>query len=575
MMIRRCLTLLVLSSLAAAQIAAPPEVLRAFGLRAATVQEFALPPRLATAQSLAVVLGGATQMLDLAPHDPRSPGFRALVDDGKQVLEIPAAPAMTCRGSIQGLADSQVAGSIEAGRLSALIRIGGKQTFGIEPVAKLLPGLPPAWHVVFRAEDELFGDARCGLQHAGPLAGGSVGGPGPAALKIAEIAIDADEDYYVRNGSNTTNVQNAVNSVLNAVDVIYRRDCEIGYTLTALIIRTSATYSGTDMNSLLTQFGSRWNSSHTGVKRDLAHMFTGKGSFSGVVGIAYLGVVCSVGSAYGVSKVYASSLTTNAGLVAHETGHNWNAPHCDATPPCNIMCSGLGGCAGILTSFGAVSSATIVGFKNSLSCLDDPPPPFAPVLTSLTPGTVTSHLPAEVTVTGTYLDTVQKVEVGGLLAASMTKVSPTTLRFRPASPAPIGAAQVVATNGKGPSNGLPLQTAGNHPSALEVPIFALRGYALPYKVHSDKAWNALLLLSLSNQPSSLQNVVSLGIGNAFTDLTVVVTMAADTTGTAITQLNIPTTVPASVVLYWQAVTYDPGNLTLPLEVSDVKSNATY
>lgn len=565
---------------AAAQgpVPAPKEVLDAFHLRAATIQELRLPASEPSSPwqrlDVPVVLAGAPRTLALRPHDMRAPGFRLLVDDGSSLRQLPSPAPVTWRGEVTGLAESVVAASLVAGRLSATVRLEDGKLWGIESLASQFPALPAAQHVVFEATDEQHPDARCGCpEHWRPIP--VAGGPAPAAMKEAEIAIDCDLEYYQRYGSNTTTVTNQVNSVMNAVDVIYRRDCEITYRITAIMIRTTAIYSGTDMSSLLTQFRNYWNSNHGGVARDLAHYFTGKGSFSGVIGIAYLGVVCSVPNAYGVSKAFSSSLTTNAGLVAHETGHNWNAPHCDATPPCYIMCSGLGGCSGNITLFDPNSRNVIVAFKNSRTCLSDPLPPNPPTLTSLTPTNVTSYQPAQVTLTGTYLDAITKVTVGGTDHTSFQVVNSTTVRFTPNSPFTIATHPVTVSNARGTSNPLNLTIDGNHPSVFVAPVFALRGFPMDYKVHSDRSWRALLLLSDSNQPSVLPGIVTLGLGNAFSSLYVVGDLPAANDGLVLTQLIVPTIVPSQIVFYWQAVTYDPNNLVAPLETSNVAMSTTF
>jgi hypothetical protein len=75
-------------------------------------------------------------------------------------------------------------------------------------------------------------------------------------------------------------------------------------------------------------------------------------SSGGAIGIAYVGAICNLGAAYGVSQSrYTANLTRRVAVTAHEVGHNFNAQHCDALPPCYIMCSGVGGCQNVQTTF--------------------------------------------------------------------------------------------------------------------------------------------------------------------------------------------------------------------------------
>jgi hypothetical protein len=291
-----------------------------------------------------------------------------------------------------------------------------------------------------------------------------------------------------------------------------------------------------------------------------------------VIGIAYLGVICNVGSAYGVSKAYHSSLTANAGLVSHEIGHNWNAPHCDSVPPCYIMCSGLGGCSQNVTLFDQGSKNVILAFKASRGCLSDPPATNPPVLASANPTTATSFAPNQITVTGTGLDTVTGVTLGGQPVFNYSRVNATTLIVVPPAPFDINTHQLRASNSAGPSNPLNITITGNHPSVLEVPLLLPRTVQVQHRVHTDRGWTAFFLLSFSNQPSVLPGLVSLGIGNAFSDLYPIVTLSANNTGTAEFPVIAPPTAPPNVTIYWQAITFDPANITFPVQVSDVKGS---
>jgi hypothetical protein len=319
-------------------VQAPPEALAALRASTGTAQDLALPRSSTVPFEVRVHLAGAERTLSLAPHDVRSPDFQLLVHDATGVHPVPAPPSVTFRGGVSGMPDTEVAASLVDGQLFATIHASDGEVWGIQPLSELIAALPRQVHVVYRASDVSVPEGvRCGV------ADGDVKHEhhdvGPAAIKVADIAIDADLAYYNRYGARTTNIY---------------------------------AWNG-DLCNLLGQFRSYWNANHGGVVRDLAHLFTGEGTFSGVVGCAYVGVVCG-SSAYGASKVYHGNLVTDTGLVAHEIGHNWNAPHCNSSPPCHIMCSGLGGCAGNLTSFSPGEVAVIVAFKNSRGCLSDPAP---------------------------------------------------------------------------------------------------------------------------------------------------------------------------------------------------------
>lgn len=380
-MFTRFAPLAMLAGFAVAQTAptplpAPADLLAQFRLRAGTIQSLLVPPA-TTGAEVRVALGGTTYTLALAPHDVRSADFRLIVDDGRQLHTLPTPPSITYRGAVRGLPGSEVAAALVGGQVEATIHLADGTQWAIQPLSRVNGALPHDSHIVYRGSDVIAPPGHCGVNAQHVLGrqgqgGGGSGGGSPAAIKICEIAIDADLAYYNRFGSSTTNVQNQITSIMNAVGVIYRRDVEIDYTITTMIVRTTNIYNwGGSLNTLLTAFQNHWNANHGNIVRDTAHLFTGEGTFSGTIGLAYVGAICET-FGYGVSMAYDTSLTTNTALIAHELGHNWNANHCDAAPPCNIMCAGLGGCSGNVTSFDAGSAATIVAFKNSRTCLSDP-----------------------------------------------------------------------------------------------------------------------------------------------------------------------------------------------------------
>jgi hypothetical protein len=549
---------------------APAALLEHYSLRTGTVQDLYLPARGEAGFRVEVVIDGAVRTLELAAHDVRTADFRLLLDDGKTLQQLATPPSVTFRGQIQGMADSAVAATLVGGQLEAVVLLDDRTMWGIQPANKAIPALPATTHVVYRAHDVETPGVHCGVHHdAAPV--DAPGTPGPQALKIAEIAVDADLEYYQRNGSNSTNVNNAVTAVINGMNVIYKRDTEIEHNLTTIIIRTTAIYNWNgDLCQLLSDFRNYWNANHGSVRRDLAHIFTGKGAFSGVVGCAYLTVVCNLGAAYGSSKAYHSSLTTNVGLVSHECGHNWSAGHCDSSPPCYIMCSGLGGCQGNLTLFGPTSINSIVNHKNSRTCLDDGPPPGPPTIANLSPSSVTSWQPALVTITGTNLSSVTSVTVGGSPATINSQVA-TSLVFTPRSPFDIATHPVVATNPVGSSAPRNLTVTGNHPSVMVLGPFWFRGINASINLYSDRNWQSALFFSPDNTPSSLPGIISMGIGNAFQSLIYAGGVFHGNDGSAFKSVYLPLSLPTGITLYWQAASIDNSNPTLPIEVSNVGS----
>jgi hypothetical protein len=539
-------------------------VLRAFALRAGTVQNLLLPTAARVPLQTQVVFDGVERTLFLTPNDPRAADFQFLLEDAHGIHRLPTPAAVTFGGTLSGLAGAEVAATLVDGQLRATIHTAARELWAIEPVTEHLPHWPRETHVLYRARDVVGRDVRCGVTTPAPIAAPAPT-PAPAALRVAEIAIDADVRFYALSNNSATTVASRVMAVVNAVNVIYRRDVEIEFNVTTILVRTTNVYAWNgDLCNLLGQFRTRWNSNHTAIRRDLAHLFTGEGAFGGVIGCAYVGVICGT-SGYGASKAYSGSLATDVGLVAHEIGHNWNAPHCDAQGTCHIMCSGLGGCSGVLGSFEPYSANIIIAHRNSRACLSNP---VAPTLSAIAPNTVTSWAPPQVELTGTEFSSVTSVTVAGV-PVTFALTSPTTLRFTPRAPFTLGTHPVVVSNSIGTSAPLSLTVVGNHPCVLELSPVLLRGFPLPLTMRSDAGWVGLPYLSFSNAPSVVPGLVNLGIGNAFAELIQLSFLVAGGNGSASYGLALPQEAPPGAYIYTQLVAFNPANIVLPLEVSNV------
>lgn len=355
-------------------------ILRQLGVAKASLQDLSLPANERKSFSLRLVLDQRVRTLRLRPHSVLSPGFE-LRAGGSELQTIPTPTEVTYRGEVDGEPVSGVAAALRDGSFEAYIYIGSSN-WSVQPLRDVAAMSPASTHVTYRHLDILATDVRCGqgaraVDPRVPQASASRGGQPNAVLRECEIALDCNNEYYARNGRNTTRTFQAATALINQVDVIYRREVEICYRIPTILIRTTKVYqngpqvgcvSGPD---LLEEFRTRWRNSHTNIHRDVAHMLSGWGSWSGIIGCASLSVVCSQRSGFAVSRVVNSNAGRNTGLVAHELGHNWSSGHCNSAPPCYIMCSGIGGCARDLTRFSTFAKTRINNFKNSRTCLSD------------------------------------------------------------------------------------------------------------------------------------------------------------------------------------------------------------
>ena len=184
------------------------------------------------------------------------------------------------------------------------------------------------------------------------------------ALRVLEIAVDADVEFFQTHGAGSLA---EIEAVLNVVDGIFRNELDLTIELVSVNIYETEPdpYTSTNSGTLLQELRNHWNANHPGIARDAAHLFTGKELDSSTIGIAYVGVVCSTTVSYALSQDLVSP-TLMPILVAHELGHNLNADH-DAALPRHIMYPSLG--ITNLDEFTAATETTIGNFVAAVGCL--------------------------------------------------------------------------------------------------------------------------------------------------------------------------------------------------------------
>ena len=285
------------------------------------------------------------------------------------------APEVTYSGSVQGLPDARVALSILAEGLFITVFMPDGSTVWVQPLSEFLPGAPQDMHVVYAGADSSCG-GMCGVtddDHPAHHQGGYVPrAPCGGTYCEALVAFDADFPYYQARGSNSVNVRDRIAAITNVVNHQYQRDVQITHAVGTILIRVNAAsdpYSSTQSDVLLGQMQAHWNANHAGVARDTAHLFTGRTISDGPIGIAVVGVVCNLPSAYGLSQSdYSPTFACATNLTSHELGHNWNAGHC--TCPGSTM-HPANTCMNTFANSSNPNSVTeINAYEDSVSCLD-------------------------------------------------------------------------------------------------------------------------------------------------------------------------------------------------------------
>ena len=392
-----------------------PDLLKAMDLSAGVIQNIDIAGGLGGPVDFQFFYGDQFHTVSMDPFSLRAPGYKLLVDDGTQLIEVDPGIERTYRGFIDTMPGAVVSASLLDDGLSAMVlvpgELGGYEMWTIQSARSVDPGAPRDLYVVYSGADVNTPEAMCGVDlieqpaliepaapagdagHVHDAGGGCCPGhdageaesdapsSGPSTrepfIYQALLGLDADFQYYQLNGSNQTNTQNDMANIINNVNIAYERDAEIRHMIGTVIVRTSSTqpYTSSSAGTRLNQFGSHWRTTQSSVARDLAHLFTGVDLDGSTIGIANLASVCSFQNQYALSQArFSSNLNSRVALVAHELGHNWSAQHCNSSgnSNCNIMCSGLGGCGGFGNppSFRTPAINQIVNHRNSRSCLE-------------------------------------------------------------------------------------------------------------------------------------------------------------------------------------------------------------
>lgn len=493
------------------------ELLEAAGLATGTVQDLDLPARAGEAFTFPLDLDGVPRTIEVAPYSLRSPSYRLMVRDEEGERPYGPTADTSYRGIVVGAPESVVALNLFEGRVQGVLQLAPGEPFrGIQPADELVPGLDRRAHVVYSESDVLPLDVSCGGaidvlrgdQGDVPFSGGAEGAADGGSTKVCEIAIDSDVEFFQKSASSVTAAENDITSIMNSVEAIYQTAADVLYEITVIYVETAEPdpYSTSSASGLLNQFQNHWNSQHQGDPRDVAHFFTGRNLSGSTIGIAYLNVICNKSSAYGLSESkFTGTFSFRVGLTAHELGHNWSANHCDGQPDCKIMCSGLGGCSGSVASFGSGSINKISAKKGSSVCLSSPPPPAAPILTGINPGSAAAFQGGEVTLTGSFLDQADAIHVGGVTLAApfgFTVQSGQELTFHVPKGTALGPVQVTASNEAGTSNPVNLTYVATSPPKLAATAVGLTGLAFHWDFGAQPSDLWFLLVGL-NDPSTV------------------------------------------------------------------------
>ncbi|VAX39571.1 hypothetical protein MNBD_PLANCTO03-1672 [hydrothermal vent metagenome] len=330
-----------------------------------------------------IALDGTVYGVWIDPQSFRTENARATIVDAQgNLVDIPLPAPLTVRGQIEGLPEARAAGSRMGGGLHLTIALPGAhetEIWSVQPLSDAIEGADPALHVVHRADDmDIKEHYTCGVDDNGLRQvqnDGDNSGNNTRALLVCELAVDADFEFYGRNGNSEANTIADIDTVIARTSAAYESQCNVTFVIPHYQIWTTSNdpYTSSDAGTRLTQVRNWWNSNMGGVNRDLCHAFTGVNLNGNIIGVAWLSAVCGP-NGYGLAQSrYTNNMNSRSALTSHEIGHNFSAGHCDGSGDCHIMCSGLGGCNGLGNPayFGVASANKITNYAANRPCLDE------------------------------------------------------------------------------------------------------------------------------------------------------------------------------------------------------------
>ncbi|KAM4636102.1 disintegrin and metalloproteinase domain-containing protein 9-like isoform 2-T2 [Discoglossus pictus] len=284
-------------------------------------------------------------------------------------------------GEVEGVPDSLLAVSTCHG-LRGVLHMG-EEHYGIEPIESSMQGE----HRLFQLQ-EPSALSMCGVGDADTHSSQlllpmyyELRRKKRAVLAVTsfvELGVVVDNLRYKSKNSNMTAVEEETLQLVNIVDGMFR-PLNIRIVVTNLLVWTQE--NPIDVNTgtagdVLGRF-SNWRDGTKGLQRtDISHLLIGRGSYGGVVGMAFVGTVCSPSLSSSISSFSPGSTPSSfATVVAHELGHNLGMSHDDTrcSDASYVMYSADRGAK----TFSSCSSDDFEGLilRGGGLCLKNPPDP--------------------------------------------------------------------------------------------------------------------------------------------------------------------------------------------------------
>ena len=309
----------------------------------------------------------------LVPSDVRAENYRAFAEGPDGVKELPKSEVITYQGTTTD--GAQIAMTINDGFIYGKYMYADV-TYYIEPLSRFVPNCPADLFLFYKVSDVKPDNThKCGasevqdkkkeLIHGTENEAASERNLAPAGCLNVSLGIASDFSMFTLY-SNTTNISNHSAAVVNDINTDYDNDFNrlIKFNiLTEFFVTTSSSCAETYWKStndnptagqitagkLLGQFAS-WATGGsasclpgTFSGYDLGALWTDLNITNdapafdpNVIGLAYVGGVCTSNAKFQLLEDFAAVGATMRCMVSHETGHNFNCNH-DASGSTTIM----------------------------------------------------------------------------------------------------------------------------------------------------------------------------------------------------------------------------------------------
>uniref|UniRef100_A0AAQ6IT86 ADAM metallopeptidase domain 9 n=1 Tax=Anabas testudineus TaxID=64144 RepID=A0AAQ6IT86_ANATE len=265
-------------------------------------------------------------------------------------------------GEVEGYKNSVVAVSTCSGLRGVIIL--GKETYGVEPV----PQSTTNEHLLYRLKDIQTGPVTCGKLKVTSSESFSCFSfrclfqqrkRNLPQTSYVELVLVVDNLRYNYKNKNETAVRIETVELANLLDG-YFKQLNIRVILVGLqIFKDGNPFDVNDSAGNVLDSFVKWRKAVLipQIRHDIGHLIVGRSSAyrGGILGIAFVGSVCSISTSGGISVFSDNSLPYYSTVVAHEMGHNLGMNHDDNRCSCN------GGCIMTSTATGSTTFSNCSG----------------------------------------------------------------------------------------------------------------------------------------------------------------------------------------------------------------------